>query len=314
MGWSRSMSPKALLTGASGFLGRYLRAALAARGYQVVGLGRGEDQEIRCDLTTQIPDLGDHYFDLVVHAAGKAHVNPRSEDERKAFHQVNLEGTRGLTVALDALKPAKGFVFISTVAVYGRDTGENIAENEPLVGETPYAASKIEAERYLSVWATAKQVPLLILRPPLIAGVHPPGNLGDMLRALEKGYYMRIGGGTARRSWVWAQDIAELAARAEGLSGVYNLSDGRHPSFREIEAVLKPIAGRGARLALPMVLARLMALGGDMLGAVGFKSVPFDGNRLAKMSESLTFDDAKARAELHWQPHLVGENAARIFH
>ena len=53
-----------------------------------------------------------------------------------------------MCAALEKVGVPKALVFISTVAVYGRDFGELITELHPLNGNTPYAKSKIMAEKY----------------------------------------------------------------------------------------------------------------------------------------------------------------------
>ena len=83
-----------------------------------------------------------------------------------------------------------------------------------MLGGTPYADSKIQAEELLREWGKLNNVNMLILRLPLLVGENPPGNLGSMIRAIKKGYYFRIGDGSARRSMVLAEDIAEVVRLA----------------------------------------------------------------------------------------------------
>lgn len=64
-------------------------------------------------------------FDIVFHVAGKAHSVPKIQEEESVFYKVNFEGTKNLCNALEENLPVY-FVFISTVAVYGKDFGENI--------------------------------------------------------------------------------------------------------------------------------------------------------------------------------------------
>ncbi len=59
--------PSMLLTGASGMLGRYVAGAFSD--FCIVSLGRGEGNDIRCDLSRETPDFSGRSFDLVVHCA-----------------------------------------------------------------------------------------------------------------------------------------------------------------------------------------------------------------------------------------------------
>ena len=107
-------------------------------------------------------------------------------------------------------RDSESIYFISTVAVYGCEYGENITEEHPLNGTTPYAVSKRMAEEYLQEWCHNHNVILGILRPSLIAGPNPPGNLGAMIKGIESGKYFSIGGGKVRKSVLMVEDIARL--------------------------------------------------------------------------------------------------------
>ncbi|WP_449401109.1 NAD-dependent epimerase/dehydratase family protein [Chryseobacterium wanjuense] len=75
---------------------------------------------------------------------------------------MNFEGTKNLCRALENNLPDI-FIFISTVAVYGKDFGEDIDENTSLSGNTPYAKSKLMAERFLQDWSEKIRLGCLFL-------------------------------------------------------------------------------------------------------------------------------------------------------
>jgi nucleoside-diphosphate-sugar epimerase len=218
---------KVLLTGATGFLGKYLLSELDAQKIQVDTVGRNVENTFQCDLAKDILELGsDSMYDMVVHNAGKAHFVPQNEAEGKVFYDVNVGGTEKLLDAILSLKnKPKCIVFVSTVAVYGLELGENIDETAPLLGNTPYAKSKILAEEMIQTWCANNGVNFVILRLPLVVGENAPGNLGAMEKAIRKGYYFRLGSGLARRSMVNAVDVAKLIPNLIEMNGVYNLTD-----------------------------------------------------------------------------------------
>lgn len=82
---------KLLFTGGTGFLGRNIKPILDER-YEVTTIGISDADMIKANFVTDIPALTEKY-DVVLHAAGKAHIYPKSEAERKAFYDVNLTGT-----------------------------------------------------------------------------------------------------------------------------------------------------------------------------------------------------------------------------
>ena len=289
---------KILITGGSGFLGRAILKRFQEQ--DIIRLGRSERCEIKCDIARETP-LISMQPDYLIHAAGKAHMIPKTQEEADAFFRVNTVGTERLLQALKG-KSLKGIIFISTVAVYGLETGYMIDEDEPLSGQSPYALSKIQAEKLLEEYAHQNSVPLLILRLPLLTGPDAPGNFGAMVRAIQKGYYFRIGDGSARRSMVRAADVADALPLLLGRSGTYNLTDGHHPSVGELDQVIARKLHRNIR-TLPMKWARLLARIGDRI-----PGSPFHTARLDKLSNELIFTDAKARTDWGWSPHRVIDN------
>lgn len=81
-------------------------------------------------------------YDIVLHAAGKAHSVPQTDEEKNAFFDVNLQGTKNLCSALEKVGVPRALIFISTVAVYGCDFGENITEEHPLMVRLPMLRAK----------------------------------------------------------------------------------------------------------------------------------------------------------------------------
>lgn len=298
---------RCLLTGASGFLGRYLVEGLQQAGFHVTGLSRrpvpGIDST-RADLTRAGSfDLRPGPYQLVVHAAGLAHDPSRPKAD---FFNVNTGGARNLLRALDRLpQPPESFVLISTVAVYGRAQGELLSEDTDIGACDPYGASKAEAENFTLEWAKDRKIRLAILRLPLVYGKNPPGNLGAMSGAIRRGRYAGIRPGTARRSVVWARDVAAIVPRAAREGGIYHLTDGQHPSFRQFEEAYAASYGLRPPPSLPRAAARLIALAGDPLSAILGARVPLTSGRFKKMTSTLTFSDERARACLGWQPSRV---------
>ena len=285
---------KILLTGATGFLGKKFYNTWNLN-HEVIGIGRSKDNQIICDLSTQIPVIPE--VEMVVHAAGLAHRVPVSISQEKEFMDVNLGGTANLLQAIQNYSKAPDlFVFISSVSVYGCETGEEINESFPLLANDAYGKSKIAAEKMIIDWSNTNKIPAIILRLPLVTGQDPPGNLGAMIAAIRKGYYFRVGQGVAKRSVVHALDVAEMIPRLPKQSGIYNLTASKHPSIFEIDTVIaKKLAVKIK--SLPESLARILAFTGDI-----FPFIPFNSKRLQKLTASLTFSDKLARSQIQWKP------------
>ena len=297
-----------LVTGASGFLGSILIKSFKASGTDIVGLSRKKQQiNVELSQTFSLPSNG--LYNTVIHCAGKAHIVPRTPEEEQDFYKVNFEGTKNLCHALSGLnKLPQSFIFISTVAVYGVDKGENINENHPLNGNTPYAKSKILAEEWLQEWGKENKVVIGILRLPLIAGFNPPGNLGAMIKGIKSGKYLSIGKADARKSVVWAEDIAGIIPRLSEIGGIYNLTDGYHPSFGELESSIAQALGKKRPFKIPQFLANILGFVGDIVGT----KFSINSDKLQKITSTLSFDDSKARNELNWKPTKVLDKIEKI--
>lgn len=293
---------KLLFTGASGFLGYNIRPILE-KTYDVHTIGLTDDDDIKFNIAKEVPPINTHY-DVVLHAAGKAHTVPKTEAEKQVFYDVNYQGTVNLCKALENVGAPKALIFISTVAVYGCEYGNLITEDHPLEGDSPYAKSKIMAEEYLIKWCLDHQVRLGVLRPSLLAGKNAPGNLGAMVKGIKKGFYLNIDGGKVKKSILMAEDIARLLPLLEEKGGVYNVCDTRQPSFGEISMSVARQLGKGKPLNIPYWMAWCMAKVGDFLG----NNAPINSYKLEKMTKSLTFSNEKARHELNWEPLDVLEN------
>lgn len=293
---------KLLFTGGTGFLGKNVMPLLQ-KDYEVTTCGITPEDMIQANLAKMVPEMPQQY-DIVLHAAGKAHVVPKTEEEKQLFYDINYQGTVNLCKALEQVGVPKALVFISTVAVYGCEYGEMITEEYPLNGDTPYAKSKIMAEEYLTKWCTEHGVVLGILRPSLLAGKNAPGNLGAMVNGVRKGFYMNIEGGKVTKSVLMAEDIARILPLVAEKGGVYNVCDTRQPSFGELSVSVARQLGKRKPISIPYWLAWCMAMVGNLFGS---KS-PINSYKLEKMTQSLTFSNEKARRELGWEPLDVLES------
>ncbi len=293
------MKRRILFTGADGFVGKNVVPLLRNRGFDVKTLGlQGCDYNV--NITRKIEPINEA-CDLVFHAAGKAHVVPKTKKEEQDFYDINLEGTKNICKALEQGGIPKTFIFVSTVAVYGCDTGEEITEDYPLKGNTPYAKSKILAEQFLQEWCNKYNVNLSIIRPSLIAGAGAPGNLGAMVNGIKTGRYLNIAGGKARKSILMVEDLANLILLLKDKKGIYNVCDNIHPSFKELENIICKQLKKKTPFSIPLWSAKLIAKIGDLMG----NKAPINSMKLEKITESLTFSNERARGELGWEPLSV---------
>jgi nucleoside-diphosphate-sugar epimerase len=289
---------KILITGANGFLGKIIFKGLSNK-YNLKCLSRSS-LDYKVFLEREVPHFKQK-FNLVIHAAGKAHSVPKTEEEKQHFFNVNVTGTENLLKGLELIGVPKQFVFISSVSVYGQETGVNINEEYPLEANDPYGLSKIAAEKLVAEWSIRHNVVCTILRLPLLVGLNPPGNLGSMIKAIEKGYYFNIGGGEAKKSMVLAEDVASFIPTVASIGGIYNLSDGYHPTFLELSIAIAKQLGKSNPKNLSIFITKWIGYVGDLFG----NKAPINSRKIKKITSDLTFDDSKARKFVGWKPQRV---------
>lgn len=288
---------KILLTGGLGFLGKYFVSTLKDN-FQLIKLGKNPSNDLNIDISNSFTISTD--LDYVIHNAGKAHVYPKTEQEKEEFFKINVEGTQNLLNSIQK-KNIQKFIFISTVSVYGLEEGLEIDENYPLLGNSPYAKSKIQAEKLIENFCKLNSINYLILRLPLIIGKNPLGNLGKMLEGIKTGKYARIAKGEAKKSVVLAEDVALLVKiwleNETYPSGIYNLTDGYHPTFYEIEEKIRTDLNKPKIISIPLFLAKFLGKIGDKISIFPIKT-----STINKIIKPFTFSDAKAKKELNWNP------------
>jgi UDP-glucose 4-epimerase len=109
-------------------------------------------------------------YDVIFHTAAIVHVK---ENDISKYSEIN----RDLTINLAKKAKQEGvkqFIFLSTMGVYGTETGYITKETKP-VPRTPYAQSKYEAEQLLLEMGSI-DFNIVILRPPIVYGKDCPGN------------------------------------------------------------------------------------------------------------------------------------------
>lgn len=290
---------KILLTGCSGFFGSIVQRVLSEK-HKIFGLSQNSGYYL-CSLNKEIPIFNEK-FDVVIHSAAKAHSLTKNKVKNKAFFEVNVLGTQNLLKGLEQSNSLPvSFIFISTVAVYGIAQGEEINEKSPLLAKDPYGLSKIQAEQLVLEWCQKNNVICTILRLPLLVGENPPGNLGAMIKGIQKGYYFNIAGGNAKKSMVLAEDVVKIILKASDIGGIYNLTDGKHPNFFELSNAIAKQNRKRKPYNMPFFVAKSIAFYGDIIG----DKFPLNSNKLKKITADLTFDDTKAREDLGWNPRNV---------
>ncbi len=275
------------LTGATGYLGRFVSADLHAQGHQLRALSRAHADRsgFACAIEWIDGDLRDPLAhtrllegaDALIHLAFE-HVPGRYRGgegrDLQGFLTANLYGSLDLLLRARALGVQRA-VLLSTRAVYGQRYLERILdERHPALPDSHYGAHKAALEAFVSAFGRGEGWPICALRPTGVYGLsHPLGRSKwyDLVRAtLDERAHDDSRGGTE----VHGRDLARavrllLEAPAERIAGeVFNCSD-LYVSNRDVARLVQTVSGvRGPLPAAPaamtrdvMVCTRLKALG-----------------------------------------------------
>ena len=298
---------KALVTGAAGFIGAHVVAALTDAGAEV----RAFDRRALPDVNAE-PVIGDILDSDAVRRAAEgcdaifhlAALYSYARGDAAAMHAVNVEGTR---VVLDvaARNGRRRVVHTSSCATCGPAPGRHATEADgPPAWEldVPYKRTKLEGER-LALRAARDGLDVVVVNPttPVGPGDRRPTPTGRMVADVARGRSRAYLRGSALNV-VAVEDVAASHVRAHerGRAGERYLLGGENLALREVFAIVARAAGRRPpRPGIPWALAHGAARAGDLASRLVGREpslLVLDAVRVARLP--MTFDDAKARREL----------------
>lgn len=293
----------ALITGATGAVGPQVVAACQSAGYAVRTLARNPSAGLwPSNVDARVGDIGDadtvrcaaEGADVVIHLAALLHqCEPHTSLERD-FERVNVGGTENLVCAAVA-SGVKRFVYVSTIAVYGPSGGAVIDERTEPRPDTPYARTKLAAERVV-LDATRSGQPLgTVLRAAAVYGPRVKGNYRRLALAIARRRYMPVGRGTNRRTLVHDRDLAAAivaaAAHPQAAGQMFNVSDGRVHTLADIVAAICRAAGRQPpRWHVPLGPVRAAASAVQAMSRMVGRRPPISRAMLDKYTEDIAVD------------------------
>jgi len=284
--------------------GYEVRMALRNRGNTVPQPGRSE--VLVGDISGETAwDRALQNVQLVVHAAGRAHVLKDTAENAHLYERVNAEATRALCAA-SVRAGVKRFVYLSSIKVNGEQTGERPFTSEDVPNpQDPYALSKLHAENSVREAAAGTQMEVAIVRPPLVYGPGVRANFLRLLQLIERGYPLPFGSIDNRRSLVGVWNLCDLVMHLLSCplaSGkVWLIADDESLATREL--LVRIAHAMDLKLRLVPVPAAVLRIAGGLLG----KRAEVD-----RMCGSLLVDAGPTRRELNWTaPLSVDEGLAR---
>ena len=249
-----------VVTGAAGFIGRHLVAALHQRGERVVGIDRRDaiPSEASVAVVADLSDASDGMVtdvlsaaDAVFHLAAFPGVRARGPAAQHRRRTDNIEAARRV---IDAVALSTPLIVTSSSSVYGGSSGAACAETDRLLPRGAYAESKVEVER-LCARRVSHGGLVAVARPFTVAG---EGQRADMaiagwLAAARRGEPLRVLGGTDRtRDVTDVGDVVEGLLRMAdlGVRSTINLGTGRAHTLEAMCAAVAATLDLELRMAV----------------------------------------------------------------
>ncbi|WP_224981793.1 UDP-glucose 4-epimerase family protein [Geomonas agri] len=295
-----------LVTGATGFVGRYLCERLVAQSGYVRGtvmasenpaiLAKGVEPVLVEPLGAETCwSIATKDIDTIVHLAARVHImNDPLLEPLAEFRNVNTVGT--MRLATEAVKAGvKRFVFVSSIKVNGEESIEPYTEDSTPQPSDPYGVSKYEAEQQLRQLEARTDLDVVVVRPTLVYGPGVRANFLSIMKAVSKQLPLPLASIQNKRSFIYVENLVDSLVSCinhpTAAGRTYLVSDGEDVSTPELIRRIAAALGVNSHL-VPFPLSCLHLLG-RMTG---------QNAQVARLTGSLTVDCLKIREDLGWDP------------
>jgi nucleoside-diphosphate-sugar epimerase len=297
--------PKVLVTGANGFIGHHVCAALEAAGYGVrraIRMKTSADVQLPAD-TVETGDVGPYTdwtdalsgVDFVIHLAAHVHRVRSKKADANQYFRVNEGGTRALAAQACRLR-VKRFVFLSSIKVHGESTSDIPFRSSDI--EKPidtYGQSKLAGEIALREIANLGQMDWVIVRPPLVYGPGVGANFYRLLALVDRGVPMPFKNMRNRRSLLSIRNLCDfllhVLKQPEAANRTFLVSDNEDLSTCEL--ISKIANAMSTKALLFPVPTPILTSAGRLFGIQA---------EVARLTQSLQVDATQTRTLLGWEP------------
>jgi nucleoside-diphosphate-sugar epimerase len=294
---------KVLVTGASGFIGKYLCQSLSEQNFEIVIVTRGQANakenitvinktlNINTDWSETLKGIN-----VFIHLAGRAHVmKEEASDPYQAYAEINIEATKHLAEQA-ALNGVKRFIFLSSVKVNGESTKKSaFTESDQPQPEDDYGKTKYEAEKVLSNIAQETGMEVVVIRPPLVYGKGVKANFKNLIKLSQSGLPMPFGAIHNKRSLIYIENLIDFIMvcidHPQAANQTFLVSDDHDVSTTQLIQSIANASSKKSRL-IPIPISWLTLV----FKLIGKKSLS------DRLFGTLQVDISKAKTLLGWKP------------
>jgi nucleoside-diphosphate-sugar epimerase len=294
------MTRKIIITGSSGFIGRWVVDQLKREGYQVIGLDKESssfpaslNEHIVCNILDR-PALISEFQrvspDALIHLAARTDL---SETKSLNGYAVNIDGVRNVIEAVRQTPTIQRAIYTSSQLVCS--VGYIPHSDKDYCPNTLYGQSKVLTEAIVRE-EDGGGIEWCLTRPTTVWGPYMNPHYQKMLWLIKKGLYFHCGKGKLLKSYSYAGNIAHQYVRllTSEVSIIqrktFYLADYQPLSLRDYADALAHEMGAPKIPSVPLTVARLLAVIGDILNLCGFKCFPFNSFRLNNILTEYIFD------------------------
>jgi 2-alkyl-3-oxoalkanoate reductase len=306
---------KALITGASGFIGSNLCRYFAQKGYEVHALVRPTSDLRFLDglpVCLVYGDLADpHGFEL---PAGMDYVvHSASLTSDLASEEACERGIYGLTVnlfeALSRLSPRPSrVIYVSSTLVLGFD-GENLSDAHPgkPADFLPYTRAKKKTEAFVRQAAERDGLPVVIIRPGDVYGPNDRTTSVHLLDGTERGFPLTVAHGQWVLPYCYVDNLCQaihLACLKPGIEGrAYAVTNSDLPTWKMFFSRLQAGLGKKQRVYVPVWVAMLIATSQELRRKLNPRFEPeVSFYRIKRITTTTTYDISNTISDLGYRP------------
>ena len=299
---------KVLVTGSSGFIGAHVVREFISQGFEVIGVNRTiKTSPHIIKNVTYDTDWSDvlEGVEIIIHCAAAVHQMRTSKDIITSYEDVNVLGT--INLAKQASKSVKRFIFLSTIKVNGEETfGKKFHANDILKPTDPYSQSKAKAETNLIEIARSTKMDVVIIRPPLVYGPNPKGNLNQLALYILNGMPLPLGAVDFNyRSMIYVGNLVNFilvcAEHKRAKNQIFLVSDDDDIStLALIKKISKVLKSTPKLIKVPVWILKISFI---LLGRREY---------ISRLLGDLRVDISKNKSLLDWQPKYTVDQGIEI--
>lgn len=252
-----------IITGASGFIGLHLINEF--HNDNIVAIGRKfayKDKNIKyfeCDLSHAKPLIQYGNYDVLIHAAGQAHIQ-QNHETYDLFIKNNVDSTRNI-LELAVNCGVKKFVYISTIAVLNENPNDI------------YAISKKQAEEMVIDVCSKNGIQYSILRSVVVYGENDvKGNVNKLIKQIKRGFFPLVNMGKTIKNMIYVKNLTFMVRQVinQKENIVMNARDDDDLSVKELCQMVKKESGSNAFLIpVPNLALKAIMTGINLIKSIG---------------------------------------------